>query len=81
MNTEDVGPVIKATEAAKILGITVKTIKNWIANGYINGKKIGGRWYIDGKNLRSLLSFKKEPNNTQNAQVKDEISKELRGRW
>ena len=80
MNTNSIGAVIKATDVAKALGVTVKTVKKWIITGYVNGKKIGGRWYVDGDSFKSLLDFQEK----QNKKIDNEILQDdetLRKNW
>ena len=69
-------PIIRGREAAKMLHISMKTLKNWIKSGYIRGKKIGGRWYIESDSLRELLKFEhsrdpvtEDENDTQNLRM------------
>ena len=44
------------TEAAKMLKVNARTIRRWIDKGYIQAKKIGGRWRIPASEVERLLS-------------------------
>ena len=37
---------LNTVEAAKMLGVTTQTIRDWIKKNKITGKKIGGRFFV-----------------------------------
>jgi len=37
------------------LGITIFTLRNWIKKGRLKAKKVGVRYFIQGKDLKDLL--------------------------
>lgn len=43
-------------EAAEILPIHYQTIRRYIKNGRLQGRKIGAKWYIDGDSIKELLA-------------------------
>ena len=47
-------------QASDILGIKVRTVREWIRTGRINAVKIGGsnRWFISHEELKRLVSGK-----------------------
>ncbi|MGJ9460141.1 helix-turn-helix domain-containing protein [Oceanobacillus sp. CF4.6] len=53
--------VIGVEEAAKILGLSPGTIKNYCAEGKIKAKKIGKTWIIDKPELRIANSEEPRP--------------------
>lgn len=42
-------------DAAKLLGVSLKTLYNYIMGNQIKAMKRGGRWYIDGDELKAFL--------------------------
>lgn len=43
------------TEAAQILGVTLRTMYNWIKAGKIEAVNVGGHWRITKKALQSFI--------------------------
>ena len=39
--------LISVQEAAKLLGITPQSVRNWINNGYIKGHKVGDHLVVN----------------------------------
>ena len=35
------------SDIAKLTRLTDRTIRNYLANGSLNGKKVGGQWRLD----------------------------------
>lgn len=61
MKTNNAEPLmIKTSEAAKLLGVTTKVLIANIDSGKVNGKKIGGCWYISRVDVNNLLKFEKK---------------------
>jgi hypothetical protein len=47
---------LSTPEAAWASGVTERTIRNWVKLHAELGKRVGGRWRIDCKALRRVLS-------------------------
>jgi len=64
-------------DAAKLLGVSLKTLYNYIMGNQIKAMKRGGRWYIDGDELKAFLTrdlekgYYKEIKGTQSKKKKD----------
>jgi len=43
-------------EAAKLLGVTTKTLYNYILGNQLKAQKRGRRWYIDGDELKDFMT-------------------------
>lgn len=43
-------------ETAQILGVTTRTIMNYIRDGKIKAQKVGGKWKISKENLESFCN-------------------------
>lgn len=43
-------------ETAQILGVTTRTIMNYIKDGKIKAQKVGGKWKISKENLESFCN-------------------------
>ena len=41
---------------ALIFDVTQTTVKNWLYNGTIQGRKIGRKWIFDKQYIKSLLN-------------------------
>ena len=41
---------------ALIFNVTQTTVKNWLYNGTIQGRKIGRKWIFDKQYIKSLLN-------------------------
>ena len=48
------GKIITMTESSRRLGVTAQTIKNWIAKGAVNAKKVGNSIYLDEDTIYAL---------------------------
>ena len=46
---------VSTAEAARLLGVTTNTVRRWILQGKIRGKKIIGRWKIPAEEIDRLL--------------------------
>lgn len=46
---------VSETEAAKLLGITARTLRNWVKRGEIRPRRIGGRVLFSMDSLRKML--------------------------
>lgn len=42
-------------EASVILGVTRPTLTRYLTSGKVNGKKIGGKWFITGESINIAL--------------------------
>ena len=42
-------------EIAPILGVTYRTVVNYVHSGRLPAKKIGGKWKVSGEMLRSWI--------------------------
>lgn len=50
-------PVALDTETvALIFDVTQTTVKNWLYNGTIQGRKMGRKWIFDKQYIKSLLN-------------------------
>jgi excisionase family DNA binding protein len=47
--------VYSLKEASKILGVTERTLYNYIKAGRIKVQKIGGKWIITEENLKKFI--------------------------
>jgi len=47
---------VSTAEAAQMLGVTTNTVRRWILQGKIRGKKIIGRWKIPAEEIDRLLN-------------------------
>jgi hypothetical protein len=47
---------------AKIFGVQVNTIRKLLAKGKIKGKKLCGKWFVTGINIKAY--FEEEPQNS-----------------
>ncbi len=45
---------LTAEDAAKVLKVHSRTIRNMIAKKEIRGKKVGGKWFVDKNSLKKL---------------------------
>lgn len=45
------------SEAMPIFGVSRTTITYWITEGIINGKKMKGKWMIDGHSVKDWQDF------------------------
>ena len=48
-------PVMSVAEVAEALGVTERTVQNYIANGKMRSSKIAGHRYITRENLDSFI--------------------------
>lgn len=48
--------VYNLTELEPVLGVTHRTLLNYIKNGRLKGVKIGGKWKVSGENLRKFIN-------------------------
>ena len=44
------------SDIAKLTKLTDRTIRNYLANGSLKGKKIGGQWRFTQSDIRGLFS-------------------------
>lgn len=52
------GEYMAPREAAALLGVTVRTIYQWITDGALPAAKIGGRWRVRRVDIDSLWESK-----------------------
>lgn len=56
------GAYVRASVAARLLGLHVRTVHHWISRGWIAGKREkNGRWYVSRAALRSRLDEAERP--------------------
>ena len=60
MTIED--KLYKSSQAAKLLGVTSKTIRNYITGGQLKGTLRSDRWYIEGAELERFMKEGTEKN-------------------
>lgn len=53
--SEDLPRTYPLSEAAQLAGVTSRTIRRWLAEGYLPAVKVGGRWRISQETLDRLL--------------------------
>ena len=59
-NRIDGDKMYQVDEVAQILGITPFTVRKWLREGKIKGKKIGRPWMIPKAEVQRLLSLEDE---------------------
>lgn len=52
----EVGKLYDVRQVALILGVSTRTINNYIKSGRLQGVKIGGKWRFAGAELQRFLS-------------------------
>lgn len=52
---EAVGELFDVRQAALILGVSVRTVNNYIRSGRLQGSKVGGKWRFTGDALQRLM--------------------------
>ena len=51
----EAGRFFDVRQAALILGVSVRTVNNYIKSGRLQGSKVGGKWRFSGDALQKLL--------------------------
>lgn len=51
---------LNTVEAAKMLGVTTQTIRDWIRKGKVTGKKIGGRFFVLRSDIEDVEGVKQD---------------------
>ena len=46
---------VTVLEAARLTGRHQETVRRWVREGRVHAEKVGLVWYIDARQLRSLL--------------------------
>ncbi|MDD2429982.1 MAG: helix-turn-helix domain-containing protein [Eubacteriales bacterium] len=46
-------------EAAEMLGVTTRSMKNYIDKGWVASRKIGGRWYFTKQAIKDFAEGKR----------------------
>lgn len=56
--------IFKLSEAAKLLGLSVRTLRLWIHTGKLSAKKLEGtnRWVVMASEIRRIRGEKKNAN-------------------
>ena len=54
------------SDIAKLTRLTDRTIRNYLANGSLNGKKVGGQWRFTKDDIKSLFSDNKFEDDMKN---------------
>tara|TARA_R100001143_G_C3323507_1_gene115920 strand:- start:53 stop:412 length:360 start_codon:yes stop_codon:yes gene_type:complete len=67
---------ISTKEAANILGISQTLLSKWCTEGFL-GAKVGGRFYVDRKDLDTFTKKRGNPN-FQNSDYQEELSRKRR---
>ena len=57
---------VSPEEAAKILGVDPRTVRNFIKRGQLKAKKVNGCWFIDSESLEALKEFKASSPSSKN---------------
>ncbi len=53
--TDDFPKVLTVQEVAAILRVDVKTVRNWLGSGTLQGVRVGGVWRVREDAISSLL--------------------------
>lgn len=48
------GLLVRASEAAELLGVNVRVVRYLVASGELEGKRVRGRWYVLRRALIAL---------------------------
>ena len=48
--------VYRINEVAEMIGVTTVTIHNYIKNGTLDARKLGGKWYIAEETIKTFIS-------------------------
>jgi DNA-binding transcriptional MerR regulator len=67
----------KVEDIAKMTSLTSRTIRNYLKDGILKGKKIGGQWRFTMENIKQLLdnsNFTKEIKDNKKQQILDFIN-------
>ena len=57
-------------ELSEALDVTPLTLRNYINQGKLKGRKVGGRWYVSEDSLREFFNGK--PSDQEPATLKDD---------
>lgn len=55
------GALVRATEAARELGVSARVLRRWIDSREISGLLLGGRWYVRRAELERIRDGKPKP--------------------
>ncbi len=66
------------TEAARLIGVTAQTIKNWVARGLLAGYRLGGRIVIPRAALEEYLPLARAMRGIEPLPPVDQIVEEVR---
>lgn len=64
---------------AEMLGLTDRTIRNYLKDGVLKGSKVGGQWRFTEGDIAALLE-EKEVNTTMNREANNEVLEFLSGK-
>lgn len=48
-------------ELAELLGVQERTIREYLRDGRLKGRKVGRRWYVPEESLRKYFGLDEEP--------------------
>ncbi|MBO1300443.1 MULTISPECIES: helix-turn-helix domain-containing protein [Enterococcus] len=57
------GPYYSVNQLAELLGVTTRSVRNYLREGKLHGTKVGGKWRFSEEDLSDFLqfSFKTKP--------------------
>ena len=55
------GALVRASEAARVLGVSPRVLRRWIDSREVAGCLIGGRWYVLRSELERVRDGKPRP--------------------
>lgn len=77
------GKQIQVPEAARRLGLTDQTLRNWAAKGALNIRKVGKAHYVDEDTINALSDTFADVERSRRAleRLREQIEQEKRERW
>lgn len=55
------GALVRASEAARVLGVSARVLRRWIDSREVTGCLIGGRWYVLRAEVERVRDGKPRP--------------------
>lgn len=59
------GELVRVGHVARVLGWDIKTVRKYVKNGTLRGKKVGGRLYVERSAFEALRDSRAEPSLTR----------------
>jgi len=73
----DMGPyvnLVTVKEASRFLRVNVQRVRQFIAAGRLQGRKMAGRWLIDRNSLREFAELNRKTGRPRDGEVEDRAS-------